>query len=313
MSESAASFVPISDSTATVALGLMSAAIWGTSDFVGGFAARRLAASAVVTLSHTLSLILLILLAVTLRSPFPDHRSALFGLLGGLACGTGVIALYKGLALGGMGLTAAVSGVIAAVLPVVWGFVSEGLPSTVQVAGIVMAAAAIWMIACAPDATYSKEGIWLGAVAGASFGALFILLKLAGRGGVLWPLACSRLVSGSVALLTWFTSVRRGGNSGGECGGERGGVVRLGGGQTAWWPGWPVLGLIAVAGVFDVAGNSFYTLATRMGRLDIAAVLSSLYPASTMLLAAVVLRERTTRSQTAGMALAMIAVVLISA
>jgi drug/metabolite transporter (DMT)-like permease len=79
------------------------------------------------------------------------------------------------------------------------------------------------------------------------------------------------------------------------------------------WPGWAVLGLIAIAGIFDASGNTFYTIATRLGRLDIAAVLSSLYPASTILLAAVLLKERTTRSQAAGMALALVAVVLISA
>jgi drug/metabolite transporter (DMT)-like permease len=68
-----------------------------------------------------------------------------------------------------------------------------------------------------------------------------------------------------------------------------------------------------MTGVFDASGNSFYILATRLGRLDIAAVLSSLYPASTILLAALLLKERTTRSQTLGMALALVAVVLISA
>jgi len=74
-----------------------------------------------------------------------------------------------------------------------------------------------------------------------------------------------------------------------------------------------LLALIAIAGIFDASGNTFYTIATRLGRLDVAAVLSSLYPASTILLAAVLLKERATRSQTAGMALALVAVVLISA
>lgn len=293
-----------SKDAATVALALASAMIWGTSDFVGGVVARRLPASAVVLLSHGLSLLMLVSLALALHSPLPDRTSALFGLTGGLACGTGVIVLYKALALGGMGLTAAVSGVIAAVLPVLWGFATEGLPTGIQVAGIGLAAASIWMIARSPGAASSRQGVLLGAVAGASFGALFILLKLAGRGGVLWPLACSRAVSSALAaLVTWFnrrptveTPIRTRTRSG--------------------WPVWlsaSLLGLVAMTGIFDASGNSFYILATRLGRLDIAAVLSSLYPASTILLAALLLKERTTRSQTFGIALALVAVVLISA
>lgn len=299
----------INKNAATVALGLASAAIWGTSDFVGGVAARRLPASAVVLLSHGLSLVLLVSLAVLSRSPLPDRTSTLFGLTAGLACGTGVIVLYKALALGGMGLTAAVSGVIAAVLPVLWGFATEGLPTGIQIAGIVLAAASIWMIARSPGAASSRQGVLLGAIAGASFGALFILLKLAGRGGVLWPLACSRAVSASLAgLVTWFGTRPLAQN---PVAGKPV-ATRARSGWPVWWSG-SIVALLATTGIFDASGNSFYILATRLGRLDIAAVLSSLYPASTILLAALLLKERTTRSQTLGMALALVAVVLISA
>src|SRR6201991_4218660 len=121
-------------STATVGLSLASAAIWGTSDFVGGVAARRLPSSAVVTLSHSLSLVLLVSLALIYRSTWPDTQSVVYGALAGVACGTGVMVLYKALALGGMGLTAAVSGVLAAVMPVVWAFATEGLPRAPQIA-----------------------------------------------------------------------------------------------------------------------------------------------------------------------------------
>ena len=93
---------------------------------------------------------------------------------------------------------------------------------------------------------------------------------------------------------------------------RRAGKTKIDSSAKLRWPGWAVLGLIAIAGVFDASGNTFYTIATRLGRLDIAAVLSSLYPASTILLAAVLLKERTTLSQAAGMALALVAVVLIS-
>jgi drug/metabolite transporter (DMT)-like permease len=299
------------DPAATVGLSLASAAIWGTSDFVGGIAARRLPSSAVVTLSHSLSLALLVSLALMHASAWPDTRSAVYGALAGVACGTGVMVLYKALALGGMGMTAAVSGVLAAVLPVLWAFSTEGLPRVPQLAGILLAAVAIWMIARAPGSPSSKQAILLGAAAGASFGCLFILLKLAGRGGVLWPLAWSRLASATLAaIVTWIGT--------GRMGTRRIGTQQTNGAKPdarpkLVWPGWTVLGLIAIAGIFDASGNTFYTIATRLGRLDIAAVLSSLYPASTILLAAVLLKERTTRSQAAGMALALAAVVLISA
>lgn len=288
------------DPAATVGLSLASAAIWGTSDFVGGIAARRLPSPAVVTLSHSLSLALLVSLALLYRSTWPEPMSAVYGALAGVACGTGVMVLYKALALGGMGLTAAVSGVLAAVLPVLWAFSTEGLPRVPQIVGIVLAAVAIWMIARAPGSPSSKQAILLGAAAGASFGCLFILLKLAGRGGVLWPLAWSRVASATLAaIVTWIGTRRNGGR-------------KLDTPTKLSWPGWAVLGLIAIAGVFDASGNTFYTIATRLGRLDIAAVLSSLYPASTIVLAMVLLKERTTRSQAAGMALALVAVALIS-
>jgi drug/metabolite transporter (DMT)-like permease len=307
----------VSGGTATVALSLASAAIWGTSDFVGGIVARRLPSSAVVTLSHSLSLALLVSLALMHASAWPDTRSAVYGALAGVACGTGVMVLYKALALGGMGLTAAVSGVLAAVLPVLWAFSTEGLPRIPQLAGIVLAAVAIWMIARAPGSPSSKQAILLGAAAGASFGFLFILLKLAGRGGILWPLAWSRLASATLAaIVTWIGARRIGARriSARRIGTPVGAKVgaKLDARPKLSWPGWAVLGLIAIAGIFDASGNTFYTIATRLGRLDIAAVLSSLYPASTILLAAVLLKERTTRSQAAGMALALVAVVLIS-
>jgi drug/metabolite transporter (DMT)-like permease len=288
----------VSGGTATVALSLTSAAIWGTSDFVGGIAARRLPSPAVVTLSHSLSLALLISLALVHGSTWPDTQSTVYGALAGVACGTGVMVLYKALALGGMGLTAAVSGVLAAVMPVVWAFATEGLPRAPQIAGILLAGVAIWMIARAPGSPSSKQAILLGAAAGGSFGCLYIFLKLAGRGGVLWPLACSRIASATLAAIVTWIGMRRAG--------------RTNSNAKLPWPGWAVLGLIAIAGVFDASGNTFYTIATRLGRLDIAAVLSSLYPASTILLAAVLLKERTTLSQAAGMALALVAVVLIS-
>jgi drug/metabolite transporter (DMT)-like permease len=333
----------MSGAGAAAALSVASAAIWGTSDFVGGIAAQRIRSSAVVAISHSISLVILVALALATRAAWPDHASALYGLAAGAACGIGVIVLYKALALGSMGITAAVSGVLAAVLPVAWAFVTEGLPQPRQWIGFLVAVAGIWMIARAPGERSSTQGLAMGAAAGVSFGFLFIFLKLAGRGGVLWPLAFSRLMSASLAAVVTVVSMHPARSSdpwsaesvppiapgapphlehlpgheagheaehdaGYQAGHQAGAQARARHGMT-----WAVLGLAAIAGTFDVSGNSFYTLATRMGRLDIAAVLSSLYPASTILLAALLLKERTTRSQTLGMVLALVAVVLISA
>ncbi|MGI8771119.1 MAG: EamA family transporter [Acidobacteriaceae bacterium] len=307
----------------TAGLSLASATIWGTSDFIGGIAAQRIRSSAVVAISHALSLAVLVAVALATRAALPDAGPVLYGVAAGAAGGVGVIFLYKALALGSMGITAALSGVLAAALPVVWAFATEGLPRPRRWIGFAVAAVAIWMIARAPGARSSAQGLMLGAAAGISFGFLFILLKLAGHGGVLWPLACARVVSASLAAVITLVSMRRG----------RAGESTMTASLTAAPPiapgaapdmernartavrgmSWTVMGLAAVAGIFDAGGNVFYTIATQAGRLDIAAVLSSLYPAGTILLAALVLKEHTTHSQKAGMGLALVAVALISA
>lgn len=299
--------------TETITLSLLSAAIWGASDFLGGIAARRMPASAVVMVSHLLSLGMLVGLALIAAAPLPGRTPILYALVAGLAGGLGVIALYKGLALGGMGLTAAVSGVVTAALPVAWSFTTEGLPKLLQIVGFVLATAAIWLIAAAPASgngsgprtAHARQGLLLGAVAGICFGALLILLKLAGRGGVLWPLAFARMVSATLATSMTVYGVRAA-RAPTQTSNPQATTVRQ-------WLAWSLFGLVALTGLLDASGNSLYTLATRLGRLDIAAVLGSLYPASTILLAALLLKERTTRRQTAGMVLALIAVVLISA
>jgi drug/metabolite transporter (DMT)-like permease len=298
----------------TVSLGLSSAAVWGTSDFVGGIAARRIRSSAVVAMSHFLSLILLVSVALLAHSNLPDRASAVYGIIAGVACGLGVILLYKALALGGMGITASVSGVLAALLPVVFAFTIEGVPRPRQWIGFLVAGTAIWLIAAAPGGHSSRMGLLLGAGAGVSFGVLFIFLKLAGEGGVLWPLACSRLASSTLAAAITLIGTRRPPPDA-EIAPPiaPGPAPDMEGNGAAPGMSWAVLGLASISGVLDATGNAAYTLATRLGRLDIAAVLSSLYPAATILLAAWLLRERTTRTQKAGMALALGAVVLISA
>jgi drug/metabolite transporter (DMT)-like permease len=180
----------------------------------------------------------------------------------------------------------------------VFGLRTEGLPATHQMIGFLLAIAAIWLIASAPGELPGKlkaRSLWMGSIAGVCFGTYFVLLKLVSHGGVVWAMAMSRIASTSLALLLCILFAIR----------PKAGAI-----SNRW--GCQTLALAAAVGALDTGGNMLYMLATRLGRLDVAAVLSSLYPAVTILLAAWLLKERTTRGQTVGMALAVGAVALIA-
>jgi drug/metabolite transporter (DMT)-like permease len=190
-----------------------------------------------------------------------------------------------------MGLTATLTGLLTALVPVLFGLWSDGLPAPFTIAGLALGCMAIWLIAHAPSHGTPPAALWLGAISGAGFGLQLILLKLAANGGVLWALTSARLggVAGLATLLLFAWP---------RVAGKR---VTTG----FWWMG-------IVAGALDTAGNVAYTLAAHRGRLDIAAMVSSLYPGCTILLAAVLLGERASRRQTIGMAVALASVVLMS-
>jgi drug/metabolite transporter (DMT)-like permease len=184
------------------------------------------------------------------------------------------------------------------VVPVLVSFFSESRPSPLKLAGFAVAGVAIWLIAYTPGATPHPHGLGLAVLAGVCFGFLLVFLHIAGKDSVLWALTFSRVGSVSCAVILWILTANR--------------LSRNSGNITkSFWRA--VLPLAAVAGILDTTGNLLYTASSLTGRLDVAAVLSSLYPAGTILLAVWLLRERATRSQTLGMALAIVAVVLISA
>jgi drug/metabolite transporter (DMT)-like permease len=248
-------------------------------------------------IAHGLGLMLLLAALAVFHPEAPSQQTLIYGLLAGLAGGVGLLFLYKGLSLGSMGLVAALSGVLTAVVPVVASFLSYGRPTPLQFAGFVVAAIAIWLIAYAPGSGAHPHGLGLGAASGLCFGFLLFFLHLAGKGNLLWALTFSRIGSVSCAVAFGaFVAWRR--------------TVPLRNPDMRWAA---ILPLAALAGLLDVSGNLLYTASSLAGRLDVAAVLSSLYPAGTILLAIMILRERATRSQTAGMALALLAVTMISA
>jgi drug/metabolite transporter (DMT)-like permease len=278
--------------------GCASAFLWGFGDFSGGMGVRAgggtmRASLKVICLSHTVSLILVVGIALAVGSPFPHGAILGWGISCGVAAAIGLMCFYVALAEGSMGPSAAISGLLAAAIPSAMALYTEGAPSAMKIAGFLTAAAAIWMIAAGSHLeTASNRTLTLSLLSGISFGIFFIGLKLASPAGPLWAMACSRIGSASTTLLILL------------------GIGFSGAGEIKF-RGKAVLFALGTV-LFDTAGNMLFIAATRAGRLDVAAVLASLYPASTIILAAIVLREHPSRRQLIGMGVALVAVVMIT-
>ena len=281
-----------------IGLGLAASIFWGASDFLGGLATRKAHVVGVVAMAHSLSLGLLLLAALATHSPLPPPRFALLGLCAGAFGGVALILYYQALSLGEMGITTALTGLLTALVPVVYSFITQGSPKSTQIAGFVLAAAAIALIAYAPAGRPRPLALGLASIAGVAFGVFLVVLKIGSAHSLLWQLIYSRVASATLAV----------------------GIVigmRLRAGDTAAvWRTQArenrLLWMAGSAGVLEATGSLLYMHAAREGRLDVAAVLASLYPVATIVLAAWFLKERATSSQTLGMALALGAVVLVS-
>ena len=283
-------------------LALSAAVLWGGGDFSGGMGAKSAggtlrAALRVVLLSHITSLIVL-LAAVRFRGdPFPHGAPLMWGIAGGVAGGLALTCFYIALSRGAMGVSAAVSGLLAAAIPGIVASVAEGSPGLRRLLGFGVAGIAIWMIAASPVTEKAPAATSaLAVAAGAGFGIYFVALKMASPAGVIWPMATARIGSVTVCSL-WALAIPLFNRSHRE-------------------PPIPftrvIVGWALATALLDTGGNLLFVAAARAGRLDVAAVLASLYPASTILLAAWLLREHPTRRQALGMAVAAVAVVLIS-
>ncbi len=285
-------------------LALLAAALWGGGDFSGGMGVKHGggtmgAALRVVLLSHAMSFAVLLAAARLRGDVFPHGAVLAWGIGAGVAGGLSLALFYIALSRGAMGASAAVSGLLAAAIPAAVSISGEGSPGALRVAGFVLAGMAIWLIAAGPNAEAVKADagtVWMSVVAGAGFGVYFVALKMAGSAGLVWPMATARMGSisvCSVVLLGLLAKTR----SRGE------GAAKVNKAVVLWCMSTALL---------DTSGNMLFIAATRAGRLDVAAVLASLYPASTILLAAWTLSERPTRRQGLGMGVAAAAVVMIT-
>lgn len=272
--------------------GLASAVSWGAADFSGGVASKRNHVYGVVLLSQTVGVLFLVGLALLLLEPLSRPVDLVYGAVAGVGGTIGLVALYRGLAGGRMGIVAPLAAVITTVLPVMVSLLAEGMPDTSQLAGFGFALLAVWLISAQNGrlAAIRRGELGLAALAGIGFGIFLILIDRVNAGAVLWPLVAARVASISLLLILIVLT------------------APFTGRPTA--AGWPV---IILAGIFDSGGNAFFALAAQTGRLDVAAILSSLYPAATIALAWFILKERLLPPQWAGVAAAFVAILLISA
>jgi drug/metabolite transporter (DMT)-like permease len=280
-------------------LALAAAVLWGGGDFSGGMgvgAAGGKTGSAlrVVMLSHISSFAVLLAICLLRHDGVPHGAPLAWGLLAGFCGGVSLTSFYMALSRGAMGASAAVSGLLAAAIPALVSMAVEGAPTTLRIAGFVLAFAAIWMIAAGPAQQHAERSTMiLAIIAGIGFGVYFVSLRMANSLGVFMPMALARVGSLITCGLTFLFLAARGATGGGS-------MNR----KAIWW----ALG----AGALDTSGNLLFVAATRAGRLDVAAVLASLYPASTIVLAGWLLHERLSRRQWVGMGVAAAAVVMIT-
>jgi drug/metabolite transporter (DMT)-like permease len=262
--------------------------IWGTSDFSGGLGARRANAFLFTAAVHLSGIVLMYSAARLTHAPFPGRASVFWAIAAGSIGGISLALFYRALAGGKMGLTAPVAAVLGAAIPTIVTAFVEGFPGYRHVLGFVLAGIGVWLISRAEEGAGRPEGLGMAVLAGIGFAGFYLCVSRAGNASPLWVACCSRCAS----LIVTSTFV-------------------LAGGHLRALPG-AVLAIAIFTGVFDVTGTALFIRAAQTGRLDTAVVLSSLYPAITVLLARIFLREHFSRSKTVGMLAALAAVPLVA-
>jgi drug/metabolite transporter (DMT)-like permease len=262
---------------------------WGTGDFGGGMLSRRAPLFGVVAGTQIIGMLAAAVLGVVRGEPVPQGQDVAWAIAGGLAGVVGITSLYRGLAMGRMGVVAPTTGVLAAVVPVGVGFVTQGVPRTEAVVGIALALVAVVLVTRAPGHHDDRpSGIEWALLGGLAIGTFNVCVGQLSGAGAFGPLVLMRAVQVAVLaglVLAWRQPVRM----------EPSIAPRL-----------------VLVGLLDMGGNAAFILAAQTGQLAIAAVLSSLYPVVTVVLAILVLRERMTRSHVAGIALTALAIGLIA-
>ncbi len=270
------------------AYSLTAVGVWGTSDFLGGMGARRANAFLFTTIVHISGMVMMGTLALMTHSLFPGAASVGWSLAAGTAGGLALAFFYRALSRGNMGLVAPVAAVLSAAIPTLVTAFSTGFPGYRHLLGFLLAGIGVWLISRTEGDSGRPEGLGTAVLAGVGFAGFYLCIHQAGDASALWTAACSRFASLAVtaAFVIFGRHIRS--------------VAA------------PVLAIAVIAGILDVSGSAFFVRANQLGRLDDAVVLSSLYPAVTVLLARFFLHEHFSRGRTIGMVAALAAVPMIA-
>jgi len=311
-------FMSAAPQFAPAACSLAAVFIWGTSDFTGGYASRRANAFVFTAFSHLCALILMGVLALAQHASFPSRTAILWALLAGGIGGFSLAIFYRALAEGKMGLTAPIAALLGAAIPTLADIAIEGAPHAWTFAGFALAIVAIWLITRAEpvrkvsqDSAPQSEkqnneqinddqiddeektgavpkGVAVAALAGVGFAAFYLCIRQAGAGSPLWIATISRAASFIVTAIAVVVTKA---------------PLRL---------DLPRAAMAALAGSFDITGSALFIFASQHGRLDEAVVISSLYPAVTVILARLILKEHFSRWRFIGLLAALAAVPMIA-
>ena len=271
--------------------GLASALSWGTGDFAGGLASRKVGPYRAVFFAEAIGLGAILVVLPFFPETFPDLGSVLWSAAAGSIGTLGLIAFFEAMRRGRLSIAAPLSALLGAIVPIIVGSLTAGLPKNSVMFGILLALFAIILISReeASDASGKREPyIHLALLSGIGFGFYFVLMHQASQEYFWGPLVVAR-TAGMLAILIFLLVIR--------------GSFRV---PSAGW------GLLALNGIFDVGGNAFFILAGQAGRLDVSAVLGSLYPGMTVILAWLILKEKLQRTQWLGIALALVGIALMT-
>jgi drug/metabolite transporter (DMT)-like permease len=272
--------------------GFLSALTWGAGDFAGGVVSRRVGVYRAAFYGEAAGLVFLAVMLAVFREPIPGWQVWAWSAAAGAIGSVGLVSLFRALAEGQMSVAAPVSALMAAILPVIASALTESLPGLTKYFGFGLALVAIWLIS--QEDGHRKElhlhlaDLRLPLFSGVCFGLYFILMHHGSRSATIWPMLAGRIAG--MLVLFFFALDHRQLN----------------------WPGGRAGLLVFLNAAGDIAGNTFFILSGQIGRLDVAAVLGSLYPGTTVLLAGVLLHERLNRFQWLGITAALGAILLMT-